>query len=173
MDAIDSRILGVLQRNARSPQADIARHVGLSTAAVNERIRKLERQGVIRAYVAVLDDAKLGFDVTAFIEIFIEHPRFDRPALDAMKAMAEVQEVHHVTGEASCLLKVKTRDRRSLQNLLLDRINRLPGVRGTQTIIVLSTSKEDTQLALDQPSGEHAAGAAARRDARRGRRRNR
>jgi Lrp/AsnC family leucine-responsive transcriptional regulator len=151
MDRLDVQILNRLQANAKTSQADIAKAVGLSPAAVNERIRKLETQGVIRRYVALLDDEKVGCDVTAFIEVFIEHPRFERSFVDAMKSIPEVQEVHHVTGEFSCLLKVKTRDRASLKGLLLDRINALEGVRQTRTVIVLSTSKEEPHVAIRDP----------------------
>ena len=146
MDRVDVQILNLLQQNAKTPQADIARQVGLSPAAVNERIKKLETQGVIRRYVALIDEEKVGCDVTAFIEVFIEHPRFEKSFVDAMKALPEVQEVHHVTGEFSCLLKIKTRNRTSLKELLLDRINALEGVRQTRTVIVLSTSKEETHI---------------------------
>jgi Lrp/AsnC family leucine-responsive transcriptional regulator len=153
MDRVDTQILNLLQDNAKLPQADIARQVGLSPAAVNERIRKLETQGAIRRYVAILDEEKIGCDVTAFIEVFVEHPRFERSFVDAMKALPEVQEVHHVTGEFSCLLKVKTYDRKSLKELLLERINALEGVRQTRTVIVLSTSKEETHIALRERAG--------------------
>ncbi len=148
MDQIDVQILNRLQENAKTPQTDIARQVGLSPAAVNERIKKLEVQGVVRRYVAVLVEEKVGCDVTAFVEVFIEHPRFEDSFSYAMKALPEIQEVHHVTGEFTCLLKVKTRDRRSLKELLIDRINALEGVRQTRTVIVLATSKEDTRIAL-------------------------
>jgi hypothetical protein len=71
-----------------------------------------------------------------------------------MKEIPEVQEVHHVTGEFSCLLKIKVWDRRALQRLLLDEINSLPGVRQTRTVIALSTSKEDFQIPLTAPPAD-------------------
>jgi Lrp/AsnC family transcriptional regulator, leucine-responsive regulatory protein len=148
MDQKDRIILDLLQSDAKLPQAEIARRVGLSPATVNERIKKLEQQGVIRKYVALLDDAGVGNDITAFIEVFIEHPSHERTFSDLMGELAEVQECHFVTGEFSCMLKVKVPDRTGLRELVLDRINALPGIRQTKTLIVLQTVKEDTRLPL-------------------------
>jgi Lrp/AsnC family leucine-responsive transcriptional regulator len=148
MDRIDSQILEIVQVDAKTSQAEIARRVGLSPASVNERIHKLEQQGVIRKYVAILDDRKAGKDMTAFIEVFIEHPRHEEPFVKLTRELEEVQEVHYVTGEFSCLIKVKVPDRIALRELVLDRINALEGIRQTKTMIVLQTAKEETKLAL-------------------------
>jgi Lrp/AsnC family transcriptional regulator, leucine-responsive regulatory protein len=121
----------------------IARQVGLSTAAVNERLRKLEQAGAIRRYAALLDPSAVGAEVTAFVEVFIEHPRFEGPFLEMVRRLDAVQECHHITGEFSLLLKVRVRDMQSLQHLLLREFNALDGVRQTRTVMVLSTAKED------------------------------
>jgi len=149
LDLKDRHILEMLQVDAKTSQAEIARRVGLSAAAVNERIHKLEQKGVVRKYVALLDDRKVGNDITAFIEVFIEHPRHEASFVGLTRELAEVQECHYVTGEFSCLLKVKVPDRSSLRELVLDRINALEGVRQTKTLIVLETAKEETRVALN------------------------
>lgn len=148
MDHKDKLILEILQEDAKTAQAEVARRVGLSPASVNERIHKLEEAGVIRRYVAILDDQKAGKDITAFIEVFIEHPRNEDGFVRLTREMNEVQECHYVTGEFSCLLKVKVPDRQSLRELVLDRINALEGIRQTKTMIVLETAKEETRLDL-------------------------
>ncbi len=148
LDDKDLQILALVQDDARLPQAEIGRRVGLSTAAVNERLRKLEQRGIITGYAALVAPERIGCDITAFVEVFIEHPRFESAFVDRMKQIPEVQEVHHVTGEFSCLLKIKVWDRRALQRLLLDEINSLAGVRQTRTVIALSTSKEDFRIPL-------------------------
>jgi Lrp/AsnC family leucine-responsive transcriptional regulator len=148
LDGTDRQVLALLQESAKLPQAEIARRVGLSTAAVNERIHKLEAQGVIRRWVALLDDRQVGNDITAFIEVFIEHPRREREFVELMQQLDEVQECHYVTGEFSCLVKVKVADRQALRGLVLDRLNALEGVRQTRTLIVLETTKETTRQAL-------------------------
>jgi len=159
MDDTDRRILEILQDDTRLPQAEIARRVGLSAASVNERIKKLDREGVIRGWVALLDDQLVGNDITAFMEVFIEHPRHEREFVDLMKSLDEVQECHYVAGEFSCLVKVKVPDRQSLRELVLDRINALDGVRQTRTLIVLETTKETTRMPL-RPSPRPLAAAA-------------
>src|SRR5258705_1563888 len=128
-DEKDRQILGLLQVDAKTAQAEIARRVGLSPASVNERIHKLELGGVIRKYVALLDDRRAGYDITAFIEVFIEHPRHEERFMKLTRELEEVQECHYVTREFSCLLKVKVPDRISLRELVLDRINSLEGIR--------------------------------------------
>jgi Lrp/AsnC family leucine-responsive transcriptional regulator len=144
LDDKDQKILALVQRDAKLPQAEIARRVGLSTAAVNERLRKLENAGVIRRYVAVVDPRSLGMSITAFVEVFIEHPRHEAVFIDRLLELDEVLEVHHVTGEFSLLLKVRVRDMDGLQQLLLHQLNAQEGVRQTRTVMVLSTVKEES-----------------------------
>jgi Lrp/AsnC family leucine-responsive transcriptional regulator len=144
LDDRDQKILALVQRDAKLPQAEIARRVGLSTAAVNERLRKLENAGVIRRYVAVVDPRSVGMSITAFVEVFIEHPRHEAVFLERLLELDEVLECHHVTGEFSLLLKVRVRDMDGLQQLLLHQINALEGVRQTRTVMVLSTVKEES-----------------------------
>lgn len=163
LDPKDIQIIALVQQDARLPQAEIGRRVKLSAAAVNERLRKLERQGVIVGYAAIIDPERIGCDITAFVEVFIEHPQYETTFVARVREIPEVQECHHVTGEFSCLLKLKVWDRRALQRLLLDEINRLPGVRQTRTVIALSTSKEDFRIPL---SASHPVNEEPRRAAR-------
>ena len=144
LDEKDRRILSLVQRDAKLPQAEIARRIGLSTAAVNERLRKLESAGFLRRYVAVVDPKAIGVSVTAFVEVFVEHPRYESAFIDQVLGLDEVQECHHITGEFSRLLKIRVRDMESLQQLLIHKLNALEGVRQTRTVIVLSTSKEES-----------------------------
>jgi len=144
LDARDSKILALVQRDAKLAQAEIARRVGLSTAAVNERLKKLEHAGVIKRYVALVDGPAAGATVTAFVEVFIEHPRYEAQFIEHLMKLDQVLEAHHITGEFSLLLKVRVRDMGALQQLLLRRLNALEGVRQTRTVMVLSTIKEDT-----------------------------
>lgn len=148
LDAKDRKILGLVQRDADLAQAEIAKRVGLSAAAVNERLKKLEHAGVIRRYVAMVDPRAVGASVVAFVEVFIEHPRFEGGFIARVRDMDEVQEVHHITGEFSLLLKVRVADMETLQQLLIHRINGLEGVRQTRTVIALSTSKEESYVPI-------------------------
>jgi Lrp/AsnC family transcriptional regulator, leucine-responsive regulatory protein len=143
-DPKDREILTLVQRDGRIPQAEIAKRVGLSAPAVNERLRKLEKSGVIERWAAIVDPASVGLSITAFVEVFIEHPRFEKAYIDRILELDEVLEAHHVTGEFSLLLKIRVRDMATLQELLLRRLNALDGVRQTRTVMVLSTIKEET-----------------------------
>jgi Lrp/AsnC family leucine-responsive transcriptional regulator len=146
LDERDRQLLALVQRDAKSPQAELAKRVGLSAAAVNERLKKLEQSGAIRRYTALVNPATVGTPLAAFVEVFIEHPRHEPAFIERVLAMDEVQECHHITGEFSLLLKVRVRDIAALQELLLAKLNATEGVRQTRTVMVLSTLKEDSYV---------------------------
>jgi len=148
-DAIDRKILALLQDNAKMSQAEVAKVVGLTAPSVNERIRKLERAGYIRGYVALLDDKKLGHDITAFVEVFVEHPKFEKEFIQAVEGLDEVLECHHITGEFSLLLKIKVADMAAFRRLLIEELNMIRGVRQTRTVMVLATAKEQHRIKVD------------------------
>jgi len=149
LDAIDRKLLALIQDDAKLSQAELAKAVGLTAPSVNERIRKLERAGVIRGYVALLDERKLGQDITAFVEIFIEHPKFESSFIEAVGDLDEVLECHHITGEFSLLLKVRVKDMAAFRRLLIEKLNTVRGVRQTRTLIVLATSKEQRRIKIE------------------------
>ena len=148
LDATDLAILDLLQRNCKQPLAEIGKQVGLSAPSIVERIHKLEEAGVIRGYVALLEARALGKDVTAFIGVSISHPRAFEPFEKDIEQAADVLECHHVTGQHTLMLKVKTDDTESLE-ALIDRIRAIDGVTRTETMVVLSTHTERTRVALD------------------------
>ncbi len=147
LDATDRAILELLQENCKQPLAAIGSKVGLSAPAVVDRIHKLEEAGVIRAYVALLDGQRLGKDVAAFIGVATEQPGEIGEIERSVVAIDDVLECHHVTGEYTLLLKVKTANTTSLERLI-SRIRLLDGVARTETLVVLSTHIERAQLAL-------------------------
>ncbi len=146
MDPADLRIVDLLQRNARTTQSELAKAVSLSQPAVAERIRKLEERGIITGYAARVDAAALGMDITAFIGVGIEHPRYFDGFTRKVQGLDEVLECHRVAGEDSYLLKVKTRNTRSLDRLLVEVLRTIPGVTRTHTTIVLAPVKEETYV---------------------------
>ena len=147
IDQRDRQILHLIQRDASLAQAEIARQVGLSTAAVHERLKKLEASGVIRRWTAVVDPTSVGASVTAFVEVFLDHPRHEPALLERVATLDDVMECHHVTGEFSLLLKVRVHDMEALRQLLLHQLGSLEGVNRTRTVVVLSTEKEETYIA--------------------------
>jgi Lrp/AsnC family transcriptional regulator, leucine-responsive regulatory protein len=156
LDGIDRRILGVLQADCKTPLAKIGEKVGLSAPSVVERVRKLEAEGFITGYHAHLDARRLGVDITAFIGVSIGHPKgiafFEQQLAD----LPDVLECHHVTGGYTLLLKVKTRNTQSLENLIRT-LRSIEGVERTETSVVLSTKVERSALGsttLDATSSE-------------------
>ncbi len=147
IDDRDRQILRHVQRDASLAQAEIARKVGLSTAAVHERLKKLEAAGVIRRWTAIVDGPAVGAGITAFVEVFLDHPRHEPALIDRVVGLDEVMECHHVTGEFSLLLKVRVHDMEALRQLLLHQLGALEGVSRTRTVMVLSTVKEETYVA--------------------------
>jgi Lrp/AsnC family leucine-responsive transcriptional regulator len=148
LDDIDRHILSLLQDNCRLPLAKIGDHVGLTPPSVIERVKKLEDSGLIGGYHAVLNARLLGLDVTAFIGVSIAHPKTIGSFERAIQALDDVLECHHVTGSHTLLLKVKTRNTSSLEELI-SRIRSIDGVARTETMVVLSTSAERSQLAIN------------------------
>ncbi len=148
MDELDYHLLDLLQREGRATQLELSRAVGLSQPAVAERIRKLEERGVITGYAAHVDAAKLGKDITAFIGVNIEHPKYFEGFARKVLAMPEVLEAHRVAGQDSYILKVKTSNTKSLDTLLVETLRTISGVTRTHTTIVLSSIKEETHVHL-------------------------
>src|SRR5205085_8718960 len=146
LNPIDYKILDLLQRNARMTQSEIASSVGLSQPAVAERLRKLEQEGVIIGYAARVDSRKLGKDITAFIGVRIEHPKYNKEFSRRMIQHKDVLECHRVTGADSYLLKVVTESTETLDRLISETVRVVPGVTRTLTTIVMSSFKESTYI---------------------------
>ena len=159
-DEVDRRILRLLQDDCKLPLARIGEAVGLSAPSVVERIRKLEQAGVVKGYHAVLDARQVGLDVTAFIGVSINHPRLITEFEHEVEGLPDVLECHHVTGAYTVLVKVKTRNTATLEQLL-SRMRSIDGVQRTETMVVLSTHTERVQVALES---EVSAGGRGRRN---------
>ena len=148
IDPIDVQILTLLQADGRAKRKDLAEAVGLSLPSVSDRMRKLEERGVVTGYHAVLDPKRLNHDVTAFVAVVSAGSEHYAEFVAAVTAMAEVLELHSVTGDGSHMLKVRVRNTSALE-ALLGRLQAIPGVRGTRTSLVLSTQKETRALAVE------------------------
>ena len=145
LDEIDRAILLELQRESRLSYAEIGARVGLSAAAVHDRVKKLERKGVIQAYKVQVNPEALGLKLTAFVAIRLENNSSCLAVLPAFEQFPEIEEVHSVAGEVDVLLKVRTSDPKSLENLIY-RIKAVEGVARTTSSVVLSTSLEGRPL---------------------------
>jgi Lrp/AsnC family transcriptional regulator, leucine-responsive regulatory protein len=154
IDAIDRRILSMLQKDARVPNAEIARQVELAPSAIFQRIKKLEQAGIIRGYTARISPKPLGFGLLAFVQIRTAPGATAPEVTRELTAIPEVFEVHRVVGEDCFYLKVRVSDPEALEELLDQKIQPLGSVASTRTTIVLSTSKESQSLPLEATGQE-------------------
>lgn len=142
MDAIDAKIIECLKTNARENASVIGSKVNMSVSAIIERIKKLEAAGIIKQYTLVLDKEKLGLDMTAFISVSMEHPKYNDCLIEYVKSQPQVIECHYITGDSDFLLKICTNGSKGLEKLV-NEIKCVGGVSTTKTLVVLSTDKED------------------------------
>lgn len=151
LDEVDVQILSLLQRDGRITNADLAKAVSLSPPSVLQRVRALEKAGLIRGYHALLDYERLGLRITAMVGITLAlHQdmaieRFRR----AVQDIPEVLECYHVSGDFDFLLKVVVRDMRAYEVFIRERLSRIKGVGQIRTSFVLGTPKYSTEVPLD------------------------
>lgn len=146
VDEMDARILSVMSADSRRSYADVGVDVGLSTAAVHERVRKLVERGVIRRFSLSVDPDALGLSFTAFVAIRNDGGVHCRDVAPRLREMPAVQELHSVAGEYDFLAKIRTTHARALEDVLYA-IKAIPGVARTTSTVVLNTEFEDRPLA--------------------------
>jgi DNA-binding Lrp family transcriptional regulator len=138
MDDIDRKIVALLRENARRSFKDIGDRVHLTAPAVKRRVDRLERDGVVRGYTAVVDPPAFGWHAEAFVDLYCEGHMPGDAIKHAVEGEPGVVSAHTVAGEASALLHVRARDMQDLE-LALERIRATDGVTRTVTEVVLST----------------------------------
>ena len=149
IDDIDLQILELLQDNSRVQNAEIARTVGLTPPAALERVRKLEKRGVIQGFHARLDPGHVGCSMLAFVFVKTTETVGEEDASRALAALPEVQEVHHVAGEDCYLAKVRVAGPKALGRLIREKFGQIAEVVSTRSTVVLETVKEDPRLSLE------------------------
>ena len=140
MDNLDFQILTELKNNARQTASEISKTIHLSVSTVIERIKKMEKSGLIRSYTVICDDAKLGNDITVLMEIGMEHPRFNDDFIAQVNADPNIIACYYLTGEFDFMLKICCRSSDHLEHIH-NRSKDYPGVRLTRTHYVLRTLK--------------------------------
>ncbi len=148
IDQINRKILSILQKNARTSNAEIARQVGMAPSAVLERIRKMERSGVIQGYETRVDPKALDLGVTAFTKVRVDEAVGSTDMGEQLSAIPGVLEVHYCAGEDHYLIKVRASDPEGLAQVL-GRIGQHPMAKYTNSTIVLRTVRETISLPLD------------------------
>lgn len=145
MDDKDRAILEILQRDDRTGYAEIGARVHLAASSVFERVKRMERDGIIRGYAARIDPARLGRGVTAFVSVATRAASAE--IVPRLALLVEVEDCHSVAGADSLLLKVRTGTTQELENVL-ERIRSTHGVERTRTTVVLETYLEFRPLPM-------------------------
>jgi Lrp/AsnC family transcriptional regulator, leucine-responsive regulatory protein len=147
MDSIDKQIAGLLQSDAQLSSAQVGAATGLSVSAAGERVRRMTSSGTISAWRAVFDPASLGLNLLAFVLVDMRY-QGETEAKLAIASLPEVQEIHHISGAHSYLVKIRVPDTAALQQLLQDKVKPLEAVTRTESIIVLETVKETSEVVI-------------------------
>lgn len=149
-DEIDRAILQHLQSDARVTHSELAARVKLSTPGLQKRLRKLEDAGVIEGYIAQLDRKLLGFDLLCFIQVTLHRhePRAVERFRTLVEKMPEVLECFHITGGYDYILRVVVRNTAHLEEFLVEKLTKVPGMDRIQTSLVLSEIKKASPLSI-------------------------
>lgn len=148
IDDIDRKILSLLQKDARMPNAEIARRLKMAPSGILERLRRLRERGIIRAYMTHLDPRALDFGLLAFVFIKTNEKRVKWDVGEIIAKIPEVLEVHDIAGEDCYVVKLRTKDTESLYRLLRDNFGSIDAIASTRTTIVLRSTKDTTELPL-------------------------
>ena len=140
IDKLDKKILNIIMNNARIPSKDVAVECGVSRAAIHQRIQRLIEMKVITGSGYYVDPKILGYNTCTYIGVSLEKGSMYRDVVKQFEDIPEVVECHYTTGPYSMLIKVYAKDNQHLMRLLNDRIQHIPGVTETETLISLEQS---------------------------------
>jgi Lrp/AsnC family transcriptional regulator for asnA, asnC and gidA len=147
IDGIDKEILRYLMDDARKPILQIANKIGISGAAIHQRLRKLEQSGVISGSKFIVNNKILGYNTMAFVGVYLDKASGNPEAVKELKKIPEVLECHYTTGNWSILIKIICKDNEHLMQLLNTKIQVIEGVSRTETFISLD-QQIDRQIQL-------------------------
>jgi Lrp/AsnC family transcriptional regulator for asnA, asnC and gidA len=142
IDKTDQKILSFLVNNARMPYLEIARECGVSGAAIHQRVKKMEANGIITGSRLIVKPSTLGLNVCAFISVTLSEASKYPEVVSALKKIPEIVECHFVTGKAALLVKLYCFDNDHLMEVLLDTIQNIPFIQATDTMIALDEAFE-------------------------------
>ena len=142
MDEKDLQILNILRRNGRSTGPELSRLTRLPSTTVHNRVKRLEKEGIIRGYAAVLDPQKMGRAVSAFVLVSVHYPGIRHFSQDEVarkiKALPGVEQVAVVAGESDLILQASVEDITALNRLVTEQLRAIPGVDKTRTMVILN-----------------------------------
>lgn len=140
VDNTDLKILEILRDDAKKPFTEVARRVNVSQGTVHVRMTKLEEAGIVEKTTLKLNYARLGYDITAFIGIFLEKSALYDQVVAKLKEIQEITSIHYTTGNYSMFVKIHCRDTNHLKEVLHDKMQQVDGIERTETMISLEES---------------------------------
>ena len=140
IDSLDKKILGIVMNNARIPSKDVAAECGVSRAAIHQRLQRMQDLGVITGSSYNVNPKALGYRTCTFIGVNLERGAMYRDVVQELEKIPEVIECHFTTGPYTMFIKLFVRDNEHLMELLNNKIQMIPGVTGTETLISLDNS---------------------------------
>ncbi len=140
IDALDKQILSILMRDATIPYTEIAKELIISGGTVHVRMKKLHEMGVVVGANLIINPSRIGYDICAFLGIFLEKGSEYNKAVDEMKKIQEIVELHYTTGTYSMFAKIICKDTLNLRQVLNEKIQAISGVQRTETFISLEES---------------------------------
>lgn len=140
IDNLDVQILSILMKNATTPYTEIAKELIVSGGTIHVRMKKLEEMGVIKGASLEVDPQKLGYDITAFLGIYLEKGSQYNEAVKKLSTVNEIVELHYTTGSYSIFAKIVCHDTNHLREVLNEHIQSVPGIQRTETFISLEES---------------------------------
>lgn len=147
IDNTDLKILEILMQDAKRPYTEVAKKANVSQGTIHVRMNKLEEAGVVEKNTLKVNYAKLGYDITAFIGIYLEKSALYEKVLEKLKLIQEITSIHYTTGNYSMFVKIHCRDTNHLKEVLHDKIQHVEGIDRTETMISLEESL-DRNLSL-------------------------
>lgn len=152
LDHIDRKILTILQQDGRIANNKLAEKVGLTTTPTLERVKRLEREGIIKGYSARVDEEAIGKGLVVFcsLRLAVHQMHTLDEVCDQINEMSEIQSCYHITGDSDFLLKILVADMPAYEKFMHDKLTRLPGIERIYSNIVLSTKKENFHIPIDE-----------------------
>jgi len=140
IDNVDLKILALLTEDAKMPYTEVAKKVFVSGGTVHVRMRKMEEMGIVKGTTLKMDYSKMGYDITAFLGIYLEKSSLYDQVIQKLKLIPEIVKVHYTTGNYNIFIKMHCKDTRHLKDVLHDKIQTVEGIERTETIISLEES---------------------------------
>lgn len=138
LDDLDMQILDILIKDSRTPFLEIARNCHVSGGTIHVRMKKMEELGIIKGTKLIIDNSKIGYDVTCFIGIFLDKASAFGTTIEELSSINEIVELHYTTGQYSIFAKLICKSIADLQNILMNKVQPIAGVQRTDTLISLS-----------------------------------